>query len=227
MTPRPARRPRPPEVPVYVPHKFTMPADDQLAEVRALVTAAHVAQLVTVGSDGVPDATLLPILWEGDEVIAHLARANPHWQRVVDGSPGLLVVSGPDAYVSPRWYASKREHGRVVPTWNYSAVHLSGPVRVHDDPQWLRTAVTRLTDHHEERSSGDAEPWTVGDAPVRYVDRQLRAIVGVSMRVTDVQAKAKLSQNRSEADRAGVVAGLRASDDLGAEAVADAMEGLQ
>ncbi len=212
---------------MYVPRTFAMPADDQLAEVRALVAAVHVALLVTVGSDGVPDATLLPILWGGDEVVAHLARANAHWQRVVDGSPGLLVVTGPDAYVSPRWYPSKREHGRVVPTWNYSAVHLSGPVRVHDDPQWLRTAVTRLTDHHEERSSGDDEPWTVGDAPARYVDGQLRAIVGISMQVADVQAKAKLSQNRSEADQAGVVAGLRASDDRCAEAVADAMEGPQ
>ncbi len=212
---------------MYVPRHFAMSDGDQLAEVRALVDAVHVAQLVTVGQGGVPDATLLPILWEGDEVIAHLARANPHWQRVVDGAPGLVVVTGPDAYVSPRWYASKREHGRVVPTWNYSQVHLSGPVRIHDDVQWLRTAVTRLTDHHEGRSSGDEMPWAVGDAPARYLDGQLRAIVGISMQVADVQAKAKLSQNRSEDDQAGVVTGLRASHDHGADAVADAMEALQ
>lgn len=210
---------------MYVPHHFAM---TDRAEAEALVAAVHVGHLVTVGANGAPDATLLPVLWEGDEVVVHVARANEHWRRIVDGSPGLVVVTGPDAYISPRWYASKREHGRVVPTWNYSAVHLSGPVSVHEDPEWLREAVTRLTACHEGRSAGDEQPWQVGDAPERYVAGQLRAIVAISMRVTAVEGKAKLSQNRSEADRAGVVAGLRSSDDAGAAAVADAMdEGLR
>lgn len=204
---------------MYVPHHFAL---TDLDEVRRLVRSVHVGQLVTVGADGVPDATLLPVLWEGDEVVVHLARANGHWRRLVDEGPGLLVVTGPDAYVTPRWYASKREHGRVVPTWNYSAVHLSGPVRVHDDPDWLREAVTRLTDHHEGRTATD-EAWQVTDAPERFVDGQLRAIVGVSMTVTRVEAKAKLSQNRSEEDRAGVVDGLRLAGDGPSAAVADAM----
>jgi transcriptional regulator len=206
---------------VYVPRHFAV---DDLTEVRAMVRAVHVGQLVTVGPDGTPDASLLPVLWDGDEVVVHLARANEHWRRITSHSPGLVVVTGPDAYITPRWYASKREHGRVVPTWNYSAVHLRGPVTVHDDPEWLRPAVTRLTDHHEARTA-DGDGWRVDDAPARFVDGQLKAIVGVSMVVTDVDAKAKLSQNRSDADQAGVVDGLAQSADLGAAAVRAAMLG--
>jgi transcriptional regulator len=206
---------------VYVPRHFAV---DDLTEVRAMVRAVHVGQLVTVGPDGTPDASLLPVLWDGDEVVVHLARANEHWRRITSHSPGLVVVTGPDAYITPRWYASKREHGRVVPTWNYSAVHLRGPVTVHDDPEWLRQAVTRLTDHHEARTA-DGDGWRVDDAPARFVDGQLKAIVGVSMVVTDVDAKAKLSQNRSDADQAGVVDGLAQSADLGAAAVRAAMLG--
>jgi transcriptional regulator len=206
---------------VYVPRHFAV---DDLTEVRAMVRAVHVGQLVTVGPDGTPDASLLPVLWDGDEVVVHLARANEHWRRITSHSPGLVVVTGPDAYITPRWYASKREHGRVVPTWNYSAVHLRGPVTVHDDPEWLRQAVTRLTDHHEARTA-EGDGWRVDDAPARFVDGQLKAIVGVSMVVTDVDAKAKLSQNRSDADQAGVVDGLAQSADLGAAAVRAAMLG--
>jgi transcriptional regulator len=204
---------------VYVPRHFAV---EDMEEIRSLVHDVHVGQLVTVGPDGAPDASLLPVLWEGDEVVVHLARANDHWRRIADGSPGLVVVTGPDAYITPRWYASKREHGRVVPTWNYSAVHLTGPVTVHDDPEWLRQAVTRLTDRHESRTAG-GERWHVDDAPSRFVDGQLRAIVGVSMAVTGVEAKAKLSQNRSAEDQAGVVEGLAGSADLGATAVRDEM----
>jgi transcriptional regulator len=206
---------------VYVPRHFAV---NDLTEVRAMVRAFHVGQLVTVGPDGTPDASLLPVLWDGDEVVVHLARANEHWRRITSGSPGLVVITGPDAYITPRWYASKREHGRVVPTWNYSAVHLRGLVTVHDDPEWLRQAVTQLTDHHEARTA-DEDRWRVNDAPARFVDGQLKAIVGVSMVVTDVDAKAKLSQNRSDADQAGVVDGLARSADLGAAAVREAMLG--
>jgi transcriptional regulator len=204
---------------MYVPHHFAVP---DLDEVRAMVRSVSVGQLVTVGPDGAPDATLLPILWEGDEVIAHVARANEQWRRITDGTPALVVVTGPDAYVTPRWYASKREHGRVVPTWNYSAVHLSGPVAVHDDVEWLRTAVTRLTNRHEGVAA-ESERWHVTDAPPRFVDGQLRAIVGISVEVARVEAKAKLSQNRSAEDQAGVVDGLLERGDANSEAVAEAM----
>jgi transcriptional regulator len=190
-----------PDPQLYVPRFNLMDPDD----VRPFVHAVGTAQLVTVGDDGTPDATFLPVLWEGDRLVGHLARANTHWRRIVDGSPALAIVTGPDAYVSPSWYATKAEHGKVVPTWNYSVVHLRGAVTVHDDPEWVRGLVTRLTDRHEQPR---AEPWAVTDAPADYVDKNLRPIVGVELVVGSVEAKAKLSQNRSDEDRAGVVAGL-------------------
>ncbi len=192
---------------MYVPRVNLMPE----SEIGAFLHAHPVAQLVTVSADGAPDATLLPILIDGDEgrdrVVAHMARSNDHWRRIVDGSPALVVVTGANAYVSPGWYASKAEHGRVVPTWNYSAVHLGGPVTVHDDPDWVRAAVTRLTERHEAEQTA---PWAVSDAPEKFVASQLRAVVGIEMVVETVEAKAKLSQNRSDADRLGAISGLRA-----------------
>ena len=188
---------------LYVPRFNVMDADD----VRPFVEAVATAQLVTVGEDGVPDATFLPVLWEGDRLVGHLARANAHWRRIVDGSPALAIVTGPDAYISPSWYAAKAEHGKVVPTWNYSVVHLRGSAVVHDDAGWVRSLVTRLTDRHE--STRD-EPWAVSDAPDDYIDKNLRPIVGVEIVVSSVEAKAKLSQNRSDSDRAGVASGLAA-----------------
>jgi transcriptional regulator len=188
---------------VYIPHFNVMAEPD----VHAFVAAMGSAEIVTVGADGVPLATLLPILWseDGATVIAHIARANPHWKSIEPDQPCLAIVAGPQAYISPSWYAAKAEHGRVVPTWNYSSVQLTGTITVHDDPEWVRDAVTRLTDRHEQRR---AQPWAVTDAPETYVDKNLKAIVGLEMRVTKVEAKAKLSQNRSDADQAGVVAGL-------------------
>ena len=203
---------------MYIPRFNVM---DDPADIRAFVESIGSAEIVTVGDDGTPVATLLPILWraDGGTVIAHVARANPHWRQIEDGSRFLAIVAGQQAYISPSWYAAKAEHGRVVPTWNYSAVHLIGTVRVHDDPAWVREAVTSLTDHHEQPRE---QPWAVTDAPETYVEKNLKAIVGLEMLVERVEAKAKLSQNRSDADRAGVVAGLRAEG--GNPAVADAME---
>lgn len=190
-----------PDPQLYVPRFNLMDPED----VRPFVHAVGTAQLVTVGEDGAPDATFLPVLWEGDRLVGHLARANTHWCRIIEGSPALAIVTGPDTYVSPSWYATKADHGRVVPTWNYSVVHLRGAVTVHDDPDWVRGLVTRLTDRHEQAR---AEPWAVTDAPADYVDKNLRPIVGVELVVASVEAKAKLSQNRSDEDRAGVATGL-------------------
>lgn len=202
---------------MYVPVYNAM-ADE--AGIRALVARVGAAEFVTVGADGFPVATLLPVLWEHDTVVAHMARANPQWQGLEPDAPALLICSGPQAYVSPSWYAAKAEHGRVVPTWNYSSVHLTATVRVHEDPEWLRDVVTRLTERHE---AGRPEPWRLTDAPEPYVDGQLRGIVGLEFTVRRVEGKAKLSQNRSEADRHGVVAGLRTENLSGATEVADAM----
>jgi transcriptional regulator len=206
---------------MYVP-RFNALDDD--AAIRAMVRGVGSAELVTVGEDGYPSATRLPVVWEGDRLVMHLARANPHWRSVpADGDvAALAVVTGAEAYVSPSWYPTKAEHGRVVPTWNYSAVHVTGRLRRHEDPEWLRRAVTLLTEQHE---SIRAEPWAVTDAPATYVDKQLRAIVGLELRIERVEGKAKLSQNRSAEDRAGVVTGLRVEGGARESVVAAQMEG--
>ena len=202
-----------------------MPHFNQMPEagVPAFLDAVGTAELVTQGADGYPVATLMPFVRDGDRLVLHMARANQHWKALGERTPALAIVAGPQAYVSPSWYAAKREHGRVVPTWNYSAVHLTGTVTVHHDPEWLRDLVTRLTALHEQ---GRPEPWAVTDAPEEYVDKQLRAIVGLELHIERVEAKAKLSQNRSDEDRAGVVSGLEA-DGGGARVVAEAMRALE
>lgn len=202
---------------MYTP-PFNRANDDE--ELRALVAHVRAGWLVTNGQDAAPSATYLPVVWRGDRLIAHFARANPHWREIETETPSLVIVTGPDAYVSPAWYAAKAEHGKVVPTWNYSAVHLTGLARLHDDPEWLRTAVEELTNEHERVRE---EPWHVADAPGSYIDAQLRWIVGVELSLTKVEGKAKLSQNRSRADREGVVAGLRRSGRHDERMVADQM----
>ncbi len=201
---------------MYVPHSNAV--DD--GRMRTFVSDIGAAQLITISEDGYPAATLLPILWIGDRVIAHMAKANPHWRTITAGSPALLVCQGNQAYISPSWYASKADHGRVVPTWNYSAVELRGTVSVFDDSDDLRAAVTALTDLHE---GGRDQPWATTDAPPDYISGQLRGIVGIEMRVEAVTGKAKLSQNRSAADQEGVIAGLRSEPHRAARAVADDM----
>jgi len=202
---------------MYVPH-FNAIEDE--SEIRRMVADLGSAQLVSVGPDGYPLATLLPIIWRGDTVIAHMARANPHWTHIPDGAPALLVITGPQAYISPTWYPSKAEHGRVVPTWNYSAVQLAGRARVHQDSDWLRAAVDELAERHEAHRP---TPWSSLDAPAKYIEGQLRAVVGIEVTIDHVHAKAKLSQNRSADDRRGVITGLRQENDPGALDVADEM----
>ncbi len=153
-------------------------------------------------------------------LLGHLARSNPQWETAAAGVPALAIVRGPQAYISPSWYASKAEHGRVVPTWNYTAVHLSGPLTFHREDEWLRDLVTRLTERYE---AGRENRWHVTDAPERFIAGQLRAIVGVEMTIERVEAKDKLSQNRPEQDRANVIAALRAGHDPQAAAIADLM----
>ena len=205
---------------MYVPHFNAVHDQD---EIRRMVRAIGAAQLITTGPDGYPLATLLPVVWQGDVVIAHLARANPHWKSIGDDTPTLLVVEGPQAYISPTWYASKAEHGRVVPTWNYTGVQLTGRARLHHEPEWLRRAVDLLTDTHEAHRDS---PWATTDAPAKYVDGQLRAIVGIEIRIENVHGKAKLSQNRSTADQQGVIGGLDQEPEFGAAAAALEMRRL-
>ncbi|MBP2353853.1 transcriptional regulator [Kribbella aluminosa] len=199
---------------MYVPAHF---APDEAA-VQELLVRHGAADLVTMTSDGLL-ATMLPFVYDRERnvLLGHLARNNPHWQRPVIGD-ALAIMRGPDAYVSPAWYAAKREHGRVVPTWNYVTAHVYGTLTVYDDPAWVEDVVRRLSDLHE---AGRAEPWSVDDAPAKYVSGQLRAIVGVEIAITRIEAKFKLSQNRSAADIDGVIDGLHAAaDHRSADAVA-------
>ena len=177
--------------------------------IHDLLTRPGTANLVTMTGQGLL-ATLLPFVYdpsvgEHGALQAHVARNNPQWSEPAIGE-ALAIVQGADAYISPSWYASKAEHGRVVPTWNYSTAHVYGQLVIHDNPAWLGHHVRRLTDINEATSE---RPWTVDDAPERYVSGQLRAIVGVELLVTRIEAKAKLSQNRPATDIDGIVSGLR------------------
>jgi transcriptional regulator len=190
---------------VYLPRPFA--ADAQ--RTRELLGDVVVGELVTATKEG-PLATLLPwvVNLEGERLLGHLARPNRQWQTPWLGQ-ALVIATGTNGYISPSWYASKAEHGRVVPTWNYLTLHVYGELVVHDDPGWVRDLVDRLTDRHE---SGRPTPWRVDDAPADYLEGQLRAIVGVELAIDRVEAKLKLSQNKSADDVAGVIAGLAADD---------------
>ena len=202
---------------MYIPAHFVM---DE-AKVRHLLTHHGAADLVTATADGML-ASLLPFIYdptvgERGALLGHLARNNDQWKTPVLGE-ALVIVRGPDGYVSPSWYPSKAEHGRVVPTWNYVTVHVYGTLSVHDDAFWVDALVRRLTDKHEATS---ARPWSVDDAPPAFVAGQLRAIVGIELSITRIAAKAKLSQNRSEADIDGVITGLQAQADTAFAATVD------
>ena len=196
---------------VYIPKHFQM-SD---ADVQASLADHGAGELITYTPDAGLLATLLPFVYDPaagsrGALHGHLARTNDQWRHEVVGD-ALVILQGPDAYVTPNWYASKREHGRVVPTWNYLTVHVYGTLRVHDDPDYVRWVVEQLTAKHEAQSD---DPWSVADAPGRFIDGQLRAIVGVELEVSRVEGKAKASQNRPPADIEGVVRGLRQRGDL-------------
>ena len=196
---------------MYVPSHFA--ADDEA--VRDLLTHHGAADLVTFTDQGLV-ATLLPFVFDPDDgplgaLLGHLARSNDQWRQSSRGE-ALVIVRGPDAYVSPSWYPSKTEHGRVVPTWNYTTAHVYGQVEWHDDVAWVEDLVRRLTAKHEGALNSE-QPWTLEDAPRAFIDGQLRAIVGVRLEIVRMEAKVKMSQNRTDADAQGVVAGLAARGD--------------
>ncbi len=198
------------------------------AAVRALLREHGAGDLVTATAQGLV-ATMLPFVYDPDRgphgaLLGHVARNNEHWRQAPVGE-ALVILRGPDAYVSPQWYASKREHGRVVPTWNYVTAHVYGELVVHHDVAWLDDLVRRLTTKHE---AGHPQPWAVDDAPARFVAGQLRAIVGVEVVISRIEAKAKLSQNRPAADIDGVVEGTRRrGDEAMSRAVDEARQALR
>ena len=200
---------------VYLPAEFTV--TDPTA-ITNFVSEVGAADLISMNQQGRPDSTRLPIRWDVDaaavtergwgQVRAHFARANPQWRAIGGGAEVLLVVSGPQVYVSPSAYPSKLEHGRVVPTWNYAVAHLRGTATIHDDAPWLHAFVTDLTNQHESKR---AEPWAVSDAPASYVEQLLTEIVGIEIAITEVTVKFKLSQNKDTADYEGVRSQLASS----------------
>ena len=196
---------------MYIPAAFRQ---DDLASLHAQIQACGLALLSSAGAQGL-QASHLPLLLEPGEgefgtLYGHFARANPQWRDLAGGAEALVVFGGADAYVRPGWYPSKAEHGKVVPTWNYIAVHAWGRAEVFDEPERLLELVTRLSERHER---GRAQPWAVGDAPREYIESMLRAVVGFALPIQRIEGKWKLSQNRSAADRAGVREGLAASVD--------------
>jgi transcriptional regulator len=204
---------------MYIPAHF---APDE-ATVDELLRNHGAADLVTVTAEGLV-ATMLPFIYvpgaaagELGSLQGHVARNNPQWKLPAIGD-SLVIVRGPDAYITPSWYASKAEHGRVVPTWNYVTAHVYGRFVVHDDSEWTENLVRRLTAKHEAYRE---HPWSPDDAPRAFVEGQLRAIVGVELLISRIEAKAKLSQNRPPADVERVIAGLRERGDA---ASADAVE---
>ncbi|MDE3134503.1 MAG: FMN-binding negative transcriptional regulator [Acidobacteriota bacterium] len=182
-------------------------------ETASLLSGLRAADLITPTAAGLY-ATFLPLIHVPDggefgRLLGHVARRNDHW-RLQPSGESLVIAHGPDAYITPSWYATKATTGRVVPTWNYITAHIHGELIVHDDPVWLESLVRALTDRHE--SARDA-PWSVDDAPRPYVDAQLKAIVGLELRISRINAKAKLEQGEPAADIDGVIAGLRRTGD--------------
>lgn len=192
---------------MYVPPHFE---ESRVEVLHELIRTHPLATLVTL-SPGEIDANHIPLHLSEEQgrfgiLRGHVARSNPIWRDLVSDVETLAIFHGPDSYVTPSWYATKREHGKVVPTWNYVAVHAYGPLRIIDDPVWLRSQLEALTDRHEASFS---EPWSVSDAPREFTDRLIEAIVGVEIVITRLVGKWKISQNQPEPNRAGVIRGLR------------------
>jgi len=180
--------------------------EERLEVLHALMRAHPLGMLITTGAGGLT-ANLIPFSLHGDVLRAHLARNNKQLDDLRAGTEALIVFQGPHSYITPSWYASKEEHGKVVPTWNFVMVQARGIPQVMDDADWLREQVGQMTANLESQRE---QPWRVSDAPEDYIATQLRAIVGVEIPIASLEGKWKISQNRTEADRQGVIQGLAA-----------------
>lgn len=210
---------------MYLPPAFR---EDRIEVLHELIRETVLATLVSATAEGGVEATHLPLLLDPEPapfgtLLGHLARANGHVRQLARAREAVAIFLGPEAYVSPSLYPSKRAHGRVVPTWNYVAVHAIGTPELVEEPEALLDLVRQLTDRQE---AGRAEPWAVSDAPPDFVAGQLKGIVGLRLRLTRIEGKLKLSQNRPAADREGVEQGLAASPDAGDRAVAARMRAI-
>jgi transcriptional regulator len=190
---------------MYRPDHFRV---DDIAQMHALMRARPLAALVSAGGAGLY-ATHLPTVLKGEgefgAIECHLARANPHWKDLAEGGEALMIFQGAEAYVTPNWYASKAETGKVVPTWNYAAVHAYGRPQVMQDKDWLLRHVGELATQQE---AGEPKPWAVTDAPDSFIDVMLRGIVGFRFDIARLEGKWKMSQNREMRDRVTTADGL-------------------
>jgi transcriptional regulator len=194
---------------MYRPDHFRV---DDVLQMHALMRARPFAALISAGPGGLCGSHLPTVFKNEGEfgvVECHLARANPHWEELAAVIEGLMIFQGPEAYITPNWYATKAETGKVVPTWNYAVVHAYGRPEIKDDAVWLRRHVGELTAQQEK---GEARPWELSDAPERYIEVMLRGIVGFRFVITRLEGKWKMSQNRGLQDRTGVVKGLGQRD---------------
>lgn len=207
---------------MYQPPHFR---EDRLEVQHALIKAHPLGLLITNGSSGlianpipfILDATASP----SGTLQAHLSRANPQWRDFDPAQEALVVFQGAETYITPSWYETKREHGKVVPTWNYVIVQAYGRMQVKDDPTWLMQQISAMTSAQE---AARAEPWAATDAPADFLAAQLKGIVGIEIEITRIEGKWKVSQNRPEADRRGVVEGLAALGSESAQAMAELVE---
>ena len=203
---------------MFVPDHFKLGG---VAEQHALMRAYPFAMFIMT-SDGGYEVTHLPTVLKAEGELGliecHVSRANPHWRTIATSARGLLIYSGPQAYITPNWYPSKAAHGKAVPTWNYAVVHAHGTAEIVDDRDWLVRHVGELTDQQE---AGSAAPWALSDAPGNYIEVMSRGIVGMRFTIERLEGKAKMSQNRELPDREGVVAGLQARGAQEDAAVAD------
>ena len=196
---------------MYLPAHFQ---ENRIEVLHQLIRNHPLGMLVTLTANGAGpqnlEANHIPFLIDTEPASygtlrGHVARANPVWKDFSREVEAMVVFQGPDAYISPSLYASKKEHGKVVPTWNYAVVHAYGEIKVVDDAEWMRPFLERLTDRHE---APRAAPWKVGDAPEDFLRTTMRAVVGIEIPISKLMGKWKVSQNRSKADREGVAAGL-------------------
>lgn len=203
---------------MYLPKHFE---ETDVNVLHQLVRAHPFGALVTLTQNGL-EANHIPFLVQSDPapygtLHGHIARANPLWRDVSPNVQALVIFQGPQTFISPSWYPSKKETGKVVPTWNYAVVHARGQIRVMDDPVWVRAHVEELTNRHEAERPA---PWKVTDAPADYIEKMAGAIVGLEIPIVQLVGKWKVSQNRSPRDREGVIEGLRREDSDAAAAMA-------
>ena len=207
---------------MYIPEHFQ---ETDIQELQALVRAHPLATVVTHSSTGL-NANHIPLLLpdtveQAHALLGHVARGNPILKDIVPGGEVMAIFQGPNAYISPSWYASKQEAGKVVPTWNYAVVHVYGELRAIDDPRWVREQMEALTERYE---SAFGNSWKLSDAPPAFIEQRVRDTVGIELRISRLIGKYKVSQNQIVRNQRGVIAGLGASDQPGAAEMTTLME---